>query len=767
MFIVRSVKSAFSRCLTSKRDAHTPDAGSLPAASPSDNRIEAPNIPLGAITSQPMPIPGPTTASTATVMANSASATAGASACPATAPAIPNPDTNTAIPAFDASKHVSTPAAVSPTATLSTTATPVSVSDPTGHSAPFTKQARRRVQGTDDPSGEDHFQNQIQQTPQHQNQDPSQLCSIELFSGANVNNSGAIVNNVNITQHDQAMAANVETAMQLGLDIKQLQFLQNLLNPIDFADRYHDSCMKDTRVSIIQEVDKWMFDSTSSNVCWLLGAPGAGKSAIAESTRSKLVNNHSVYMAFFAFRRTDAATSNPISLWRTLAFQLGQYWPDYALQLSHCKQLPSFADQFDQLIKQPLQQQHYYTTPMQKWVVIIIDALDEGISADERFKIQHMLKAIQQWPELPTNYKLLITSRDETGIQPAMNKTDYIIRLKSGKDCNNEAHNDIKQYLDIQFTDIRKQHAYLDAGWPDENIISDLAAEASGLFIWATTAIQIITDGDIKDNLELVQTKGLTLSQLYITLLQKKVNQSVLNEYKTIIGMFLLSQERLHEDILEQFEQCLKCGTNKAKYICNQLKPVLTISQGCVYISHESFADFVKDAQQANEYVINTQLQERNMAIACLTIMRDQLHFDMYKYPSSFMRNNKIEKELLNNVSRELKYACMYWSYHLLNSQSYDKDIQELVQNFINQHVPFWLEVISMENKIEKAIKSMANCYIWCKDIATEVAEMCLEWQQSIHMFSEIISRSLPQIYLSCMICIPEQSNIYKYYRKY
>ncbi|KAF8641788.1 hypothetical protein AX16_009771, partial [Volvariella volvacea WC 439] len=324
-----------------KRSRLASDTGSPRAASPSDIPDGA-AIPLSILTIQPTSVPSPDIAASASTIQNPVVAidTTGSAASDSNSEAV-----FCAAAPVPASVSNSNPASVLDLAVnsdeipdsdptfITDSTSPVVSGDTPGivERDPTPGQARKNVQGGDTSSNEDRPQNEVQIFQGH-GQGPSQLpFSAEFFPGANADIKGTVINNAgnfnifNVHKgHDQ--------------------------------DRYHDPCMKNTRMSVIQQVDMWMFDDlNSSNVLWLLGAPGAGKSAIAESIRSKLVDDSRCYLAFFAFRRTDVATSNPTGLWRTLAFQLGKHCPEYASQVLQHAQLPNFADQFEKLIKQLLQ----------------------------------------------------------------------------------------------------------------------------------------------------------------------------------------------------------------------------------------------------------------------------------------------------------------------------------------------------------------------------------------------------------------------------
>jgi hypothetical protein len=86
-------------------------------------------------------------------------------------------------------------------------------------------------------------------------------------------------------------------------------------------------CMDGTREDIMAEIDEWCDNlDASSNILWISGFPGVGKSAIARKLATRLKSLHRFGSSFF-FQRELAAVHTPVNLWRTIAFDLSREYP--------------------------------------------------------------------------------------------------------------------------------------------------------------------------------------------------------------------------------------------------------------------------------------------------------------------------------------------------------------------------------------------------------------------------------------------------------
>jgi len=99
--------------------------------------------------------------------------------------------------------------------------------------------------------------------------------------------------------------------------------LSAALKPVDRSGYYVPPCMRGTRHWVIEQIHTWINDSEMPNILWLSGSPGVGKSTIASTLVSRLLEMGKLGSHFF-FKRDDVTLSDPAALWRTVAFDVAQ-----------------------------------------------------------------------------------------------------------------------------------------------------------------------------------------------------------------------------------------------------------------------------------------------------------------------------------------------------------------------------------------------------------------------------------------------------------
>lgn len=84
---------------------------------------------------------------------------------------------------------------------------------------------------------------------------------------------------------------------------------------------------------------------------------------------------------------------------------------------------------------------------------------------------------------------------------------------------------------------------------------------------------------------------------------------------------------------------------------------------------------------------------------SCLKIMAKELRFDLYKLPSSFLRNDDVRNlQLLEGakISSHLHYACCHWADHFSELETLDADLVNILSGFFQTYFLYWLEVMSI-----------------------------------------------------------------------
>lgn len=202
----------------------------------------------------------------------------------------------------------------------------------------------------------------------------------------------------------------------------QNMFLKQALNPVQArwnspSRETAPSCLEDTRVALLREIDLWIRGLGELPLLWLCGLAGTGKSTIAQ-TVCEWCEESGILGASFFCARGEADRSDVSRIFPSIAYQLAQKIPSFHTRLVEVMNTDSQAcdavlkTQLQKLIIEPLRNVTDAPCPL----VIVIDALDEF---EGGARVEQMLQVLaEKIPLLPQRLRVrvLITSRPEPHI---------------------------------------------------------------------------------------------------------------------------------------------------------------------------------------------------------------------------------------------------------------------------------------------------------------------------------------------------------------
>ncbi|KAG1740635.1 hypothetical protein EDB19DRAFT_764162, partial [Suillus lakei] len=418
----------------------------------------------------------------------------------------------------------------------------------------------------------------------------------------------------------------------------------------------HSRCMDNTRVALRENLKQVLNKRDRTNI-WLNGLAGVGKSSIAFSIAEEMKAAERLAATFF-FSHKHAQKAAPII--PTIAYQLALAFPrirsDIVAAIERDKMLLSSAksrkDQMHELVVKPLQTLRFRETPY----TIVIDALDESISADEAARLVTLLTETLAGPDLP-NIHLIFTSRPEAHIRAAMHSGVCEILLTTRDE---DTIQDVRYFLRASLDDIQKSRPAIfgqpPTPWPSDDEFEKLAFKAGGLFVYAAMAINFISAAHHhpKQRLDLLLREKSTVSadidQLYRQIIATsedpiahcRMLASIIHLWKplpltTLRHLFHADQESFVV-MLEAFSPVI-------------LNPPDGI--GNVEIYHASLSDFMNDPLRSKEYHVNNARAHEHLACCCLD-------FFVRKEP---MKPDDQWFALSSHTS--WGYPSRYWARHL------------------------------------------------------------------------------------------------------
>ncbi|KZT55745.1 hypothetical protein CALCODRAFT_484512 [Calocera cornea HHB12733] len=250
-------------------------------------------------------------------------------------------------------------------------------------------------------------------------------------------------------------------------------------------------CLPGTRSGLLDKLTDWASTDapTTPRLFVLLGPAGTGKPAIAHTIAGRFANLKQLGLVF-RFSSSKSAMRKPESLFRNMAHNLCEGRPDFksALATSIAGNRSRFGvkdleAQFESFIRDPAKMLNVNGT-----IVIVIDALDESGTPEERERLIGMLA--QRLKDLLPAFRFLITAREEHNIQdtfPELTR-EMVVKRMSTLQGDASLSTDVLQYVCHTLSEM---DGTLLCGLPTESC-DTLATKSEGIFQWAFVACRYI-----------------------------------------------------------------------------------------------------------------------------------------------------------------------------------------------------------------------------------------------------------------------------------
>ena len=371
--------------------------------------------------------------------------------------------------------------------------------------------------------------------------------------------------------------------------------------------------------------------------------------------------------------------------------------------------------------------------------VIIIDALDECIDDQPASAILSVLGRFAK--QLPL-VKFFITGRPEPRIRsgfrlPLLGPLTQVFLLHEVE--SSSVDDDIKLYLTQRLTAIAKQRSGLDLPdpWPCDNEIVALAKKSSGLFIFASTLVRFVESEyhEPTERLQLVlsEASGTThegrtgidslYSQVLLHAFSDVRERAVTNNVRRVLGAIVLAFNPLSRKALSTI---LGLSTAHIATTLRHLHSVILVPEDEIKeirIFHKSFPDFLQDDTRCTDprFYVNPETHHGDMAISCLELVKN-LKRNPCSLPPFTMNQDVIDLPQLleNKLGGAVRYTCRYWARHLELSSApsgYACKAIVSVTEVLKSAAP-WIEVMSLENRLEEVIHSMYGLQTWLDNVS-------------------------------------------------
>jgi len=502
---------------------------------------------------------------------------------------------------------------------------------------------------------------------------------------------------------------------------EEQEFLLTRLNRVETGYDLTLCCMEGTRETLLNQIMAWAANGLdTSNIYWIHGLPGIGKTSLAHTICERLHNEYRLAGAFFC-QRDDANMSDIRNILPTLISKLAENFPPFRSIVAN--RLRSDPNLTSKSMKDGLFLDFVRNLPRhpKHTLVFVIDALDEcGDDQNRPVLLKVLTEAAFHAPWL----KIIVASRPEDEIQDFFNRLPQPSYSRYDLATDQEAGADLQTFTRSQFDLVAKKWC-LPIPWPEQSLFDGVISRANGLFIFIKTLVLTLRQCEdpektLKAALQDSVGTGLKpLYNLYSSVLKAQTVPSNA-EFRRAIGV-LLAVAPYRTLCEESIAELAGVRSNLVKKWVNDLSSLLyrdEAANGGVRVRHLSISDFFVSDHCA--YQVNLEEANVQVGIACLKTMVEQLRFNICKLEDSRLANTDIHdltSRTNEHISDALQYSSLYWSNHICSTPDNGDRLVwgTLKKIFGGLYALFWVEVLSIMGVVPIGAPSLRRVISWAK----------------------------------------------------
>ncbi|KAH7153729.1 hypothetical protein DER46DRAFT_536377, partial [Fusarium sp. MPI-SDFR-AT-0072] len=552
------------------------------------------------------------------------------------------------------------------------------------------------------------------------------------------------------------------------------------------AEEHSPTCLPNTRVELLEDIDRWIDDPNSKIIFWLNGMAGTGKSTISRTIAQARHERGDLGASFF-FKRGETDRGNIAKFVPTLVRQLISNFPGMASLIKDAIDADpeivrkTVGKQFERLIEEPLSKLAE-TATQSTALVIVIDALDECERGEQDRNVQLLFKLFSRLSLLQLSFlRVFITCRPEPSARLGFKHIqgtyeNLVLQNMSESVVSRDISTFLRHNLDetrTRFNDSMQEGVRLSTDWPGEAVIQSLTRMATPLFIIADTFCRFINDGSPRDQLETVlkhagESYDSKFHITYSTVLKQQLtneptrDKKVIDEFRLVIGTIVTVANPLSVYALTKM---LNLSIDTVAIRLNALHSVLNVPLELdipVRLLHLSFREYLvsPESRPRNPFWVNEKLTHRNLAKHCLRLMQGALCENICGLSFPGMRRSELGgAQLEQRIPSELQYACMYWIHHQIEAAFEPNGSQE-VYDFLTTHFLHWMEALSLLGRAWECLDSIRSLVDWLEASLFHSLNFLADAVRFLQANFSVINEAPLQIYSSALAFAPKRSMI-------
>ncbi|KAG8768459.1 hypothetical protein FRC16_007024, partial [Serendipita sp. 398] len=334
-------------------------------------------------------------------------------------------------------------------------------------------------------------------------------------------------------------------------------------------------------------------------------------------------------------------------------------------------------------------------------------------------------------------------------------------------------HEDIHFFARSKLADVASECG-LPPEWPGKEKLEEIVDRSGGLFIFVETLARLLEVGlDPDQYLAQALSVGTgsaveRLYNLYNMAIRSQIGQNK-EEFRSAMGTIIaVGKYRPLRD--KSVAQITGLRPNIVTTLVNKLGSLLyrdAGTNGGIRVRHLSVIDFLTVSTTPEDLRVDTKRANRNVGMACLKIMTQELRFNICGIESSFTSNEDtvdLQSRIDQNMSDALQYSCLHWSGHLSHiTDTKEGEVEAALEEFTRApRLLYWIEALSVMGKAPAGDSVLRRIPLCLKSSQVSIEKRIDDAVNFLLAFREPIMRSAPHIYISGLAFVPIDTDLWK-----
>lgn len=526
--------------------------------------------------------------------------------------------------------------------------------------------------------------------------------------------------------------------------------------------------IEDTKGGLLEGLYDWILENPDfqqwrkdqqSRLLWIKGDPGKGKTMLLCGVINELEKSKakSVILSYFFCQATDSRINYATAVLRGLIYLIVDQQRSL---ISHIR------TKYDETGKTLFEDANAWVVLSKifinilqdaslDYVYLIVDALDECV-----VDLPKLMDLIVQTSSISPRIKWIVSSRNWPNIEKALDTVTQKLSLELNEKSVSDA---VATFIQLKVSRLATRNKY--SNDTREAIQQHLTQNSNGTFLWVALICQELSDISRWKALQKLTAFPPGLDALYRRMLDQIIDSEDAELCKSILAVVSAVYRPVTLEELVIFVDMpigVASDYEALSEIIGLCGSFLMLRERTIFFVHQSAKDFLIKKASKDIFLSTMENVHSRVFSRSLQAMSPILRRDIYNLRAPGISIDQVKQPDPDPLAA-VRYSCLYWVDHLLDSNTAGNSNNDLKDNgsvykFLSRSFIYWFEALSLIRSLPNGIVMIrkledwvqVSFYVILSDILRYnwkvLANMVRPMKVPIFMHLYMMQRGLPSI---------------------